>query len=126
MPSIEDTFLDLMREEWNEPSLTLDTALAKPLAKAVLAAMRMESVRDTPLPTPTPVPVATPSPFSTSRAVIRAALEDTFTFETLKLDEAERDFLLRSSDIIVIAGERRLRLTDSARAKILDVARTTP
>jgi hypothetical protein len=57
-------------------------------------------------------------PFRVSEAAIRAAISDSYSASEIQAADGERE-ILEQSEVIMIGGRRRLRLSDSARAVIL-------
>ncbi len=122
MSSLEQSFLNLVREALKEPTLSLTQALENPLARALMETVRGSLAREEESRNAEEIAKVQPpitSAENPSKAIMRAAIEDTFDMAELRPDKAERDTLLDRSDLVTLAGERRLRLTDTARADIL-------
>jgi hypothetical protein len=122
--SPEDVLLDMLRRELKQPALSLEQVMAMPVAK-----MLLDTLKHAPDPArvsaPGPAPAEVLSRFVSSRAVVSAAIADTFDLAELKADDREHDALLAASDIVMLEGTRRLRLQDGARAQFLDAAKGT-
>lgn len=121
-PASEEVFLRMMREALKRPALSLEQAMANPLAELLLQTLAGDSKSVGPSSANAEVPLGLTG-FAGSRAVIRAAIEDTFDMGELNADPAENAALLDASDLVTIAGVRRLRLKDAARAEVLSAAR---
>ena len=126
--SAEDIFLDLMRTELADPSLSIEDALQKPLAGLLLQTLQKGLAPAQPenlTELETSVPRETTAQLDGSAALVRVALQDTFAMADLQFSESERTALLAASDLVMIEGIRRLRLSDVKRAEILKAARST-
>ncbi len=63
----------------------------------------------------------------TSDAALHAALSDTFTVKEAGLaDDPDKAAILDQSDVVMIGGRRRLRMSDECRGRILAAVRDTP
>lgn len=125
MPSSNDIFLESMREALEQPALTFQQALAQPMAKHLLETIQRGSASLTVEGMATSAEGyadAPPANVPPSPTLMRAAIEDTFEMEDIAADDWERKRLLEISDLVVIGGQRRLRLKDAERAEILDAA----
>src|SRR5207253_1028817 len=60
--------------------------------------------------------------FAQSRAVLGAAIRDTFELQELNPGDAERAALIAASGVVVVTTHRRLCLTDTARAEVIAAA----
>jgi hypothetical protein len=116
---VQDSVLNLLREEFQDPSLSLEEALQRPAAKLLVDAMLRAFGDSTSAAGASEVGPATLTGFHDSPALIRAALEDHFDLSDLSVNDQERAALLAASDIITIDGKRRLRLKDESRAQLL-------
>jgi hypothetical protein len=120
--SNEDIFLELMQNETGDSSLSIEQAMALPLAKTLLRVIQQSNHPKATIAEPSQ-PVTPPvTEFSGRNGILSAAIEDTFDFSELTLDGDERGMLLESSDLVMIGGQRRLRLKDEKRAEILNAA----
>lgn len=122
----EEYFLEQVRQWLKEPELTLEQALSQPGAKALMETVQSSLARGAESQAAEEGPQAALPAMAAippSGALIRAALEDTFDLTDLQPEETERTNLLETSDLVTIAGQRRLRLTDAARAEILAAAK---
>ncbi len=63
------------------------------------------------------------APLPPTRAAIQAAISDTFTTDELGTEASDQAAILAHSATIMIGGRRRLRLTDEARADLLERVR---
>ena len=120
--STEDIFLDLMREETGSQSLSLEDAMEIPLAKTLLRTIRRNSEAEQASGGQTKMvaSAATATTFSDPSVLFRTAIQDTFDVGELKVTDTERAALAAASDLVMIAGQRRLRLSDARRAEILE------
>jgi hypothetical protein len=123
-----NTFLKLVRDQLELPHLSFEEALLQPLGKTLYKMVGRSLESSGPPPPPAPLPDQPPNlpALTQSRAVVQAAIEDTFDFEMLKPGEPERAALLASADVVIIKGDRRLRLKDDARAQVLSAVRGNP
>jgi hypothetical protein len=120
--SPQEAFLEIMREELGLPELSFDEAIKKPLAKTLYATLSRQGAKlDTRVVT---APAITD--FIASVATIKAAVQDTYVLEEIRPTDAERSALLACSDVVMLNGQRRLRLNDKARGEFLTKASNTP
>ena len=119
----QDVMLNLLREELNDPSLSLESALEHPVAKMLLESANRAFGEQKPTERAVEARPGDLSVFPDSPAVIKAAIHDSFDLGELAATKEERDVLLAASDIVTIDGERRLRLKDDSRAAILAAKR---
>jgi|GEM_PF-2054541 len=122
LSATDKLFLELMREESGNASLSLESALQMPLAKTVLRSLapvpeRQKEVRAAPRPE---ITIESASTLSDPKSAIQAAIRDTFVLSELGPSPTDRDTLIASADLVMIAGQRRLRLRDDIRADILE------
>jgi hypothetical protein len=124
--SIQDEFIKLVRAQVGNPELSFAEAMQEPLARALfdLMAGNLDAEPDSAAVAETAPPAV--ASFSHSLPVLQAALKDTFTLEELNAGEAERAALLAATDVVMLQRERRLCLTDAARAEILSAAAGSP
>jgi hypothetical protein len=123
--SNEEVFLDLMREETGDSSLSIESAMALPLAGTVLRTIS-RSAESRELINSNIAPALAESSLSEmygNPAILNTAIEDTFDIRELSLSKEEHRALLDVSDIVMIGGERRLRLRDGSRAEVLDATK---
>jgi hypothetical protein len=125
--SARDTFLKMVRQQLQLPNLSFEDAMKQPLAQTLLDMISSTLETSSPAASPAPSPAAPPplASFTQSRAVLGAAIRDTFDLQELEPNDAERAALITVSGIVVVAGQRRLRLTDAARAEVIAAARST-
>jgi hypothetical protein len=126
--SAEDTFLQLIRDETGDSSLSFEVAAKMPLATQLLDRIRrVTDLEKTAIEENVPrskaaVASTTEVPKDVvSPAMLQAAIRHSFDLSELSLTETEREELLASSDLQMIDGKRRLRLKDDARARTLDI-----
>ena len=131
MPSFEESFLESLRQAVKNPALALDQALKDPNVQALMESLQRhlapaptfgETQRETEKANSPERVFPTLSP-SASRALIMAALADTFEMAEVEPSEEERAALIKASDLVMIDGQRRLRLTEAARAEIISEAK---
>ena len=125
--SAEEIFLQLIRDETGDSSLSFELAAKMPLATKLLDRIRRITDLDQ---AATETDVATSGPAAASAAVapqrtvspamLQAAICHSFDLGELAATETEREQLLAVSDLQMINGKRRLRLKDDARAKALE------
>jgi hypothetical protein len=125
--SAEEIFLQLIRDETGDSSLSFELAVKMPLATKLLDRIRRitdleQTATETDVATsaaagasPAVAPKRTVSP-----AMLEAAIRHSFDLGELTATEAEREQLLTASDLQMISGRRRLRLKDDARATALE------
>lgn len=123
--STDDIFLELMREETGDSLLSREHALEMPLAKTLLRTLmksaELEQVSgDKRREAEVPAMEISKSP--ASQAMLESAIRHTFDLGEFEVPEAERAGLVAASDLVMIDGQRRLRLSDARRAEILDNA----
>lgn len=126
--STEDIFLELMREETGDSSLSQDQALKMPLARALLRTLQKRASPEAIADAKLPKQAASTAPLSNSSlspAILKSAIRHTFSLEELEANESERTALVASAELVMIAGERRLCLNDARRAEILAAAQDT-
>jgi hypothetical protein len=122
MPSLNESFLSLIRQVLKEPAMSLEQALKNPLAQALMETVQGSLARTAESNAAEEATKTAPRAMSSSlpsKVLIHAAIEDTFDMAELQPDDMERAKLLELSDLVTIEGKRRLRLTDAARAEIL-------
>jgi hypothetical protein len=123
--SAEQIFLQLMRDQTGDSSLSLEAAGKMPLAGRLLERIkRVADVEQTASP-PDPPAAASSSPApapkrAVSAAMLQATIRHSFVLSELNPTPTERDELLAASDLQMINGNRRLRLKDDARAAALE------
>jgi hypothetical protein len=110
--------LDIVRQQLAQPELSFEQALEHPSGKFLIDSL----LGSTPAPAPVS-PVDALVEQSGKSGVIRAAINDTYVLDELEVDAAARDALLGASDLVMIAGSRRLRLQDAARAATIAAGR---
>jgi hypothetical protein len=127
--SAEEIFLELMREETGNLSLSLDLATKMPLAaklldriKRISESERAASERRTSVASTVAASTAAVPKLAASKAMLQASIQHTFDLNEIEATETERTQLLAASDLLMINGKRRLRLRDARRAEILDDA----
>jgi hypothetical protein len=117
--SPQDDFLNLVRAKLGDPQLSFDAAMQHPLAQ-VLFDLMASNLPETQAPSSTPdIPPPPLSSFAQSRAVIQAAIQDTFTLEEVSVGDVERAALIAATEVVMLNKERRLCLSDAARAEVL-------
>jgi hypothetical protein len=117
---VQQSVLKLLREELENPLLSLEQVLQHPAAKRLVDSLLRafdESTSSSGVSDADPPSLAR---FHDSPALIKAALQDHFDLRDLKVNEQERAALLPAADIVTVDGERRLRLQDQSRANILN------
>jgi hypothetical protein len=123
-----EAFLEIVRRQLERPELSFEEAIQQPLAKTLYAMLsRSLDSSEAPAPSPASSPATLPSlaSFAQTRAVMGAAIRDTFELQEVETGDAERAALIAASGVVVVAGRRRLRLTDTARAEVLDAVSPT-
>ena len=120
-----ETFLKMLRQQLQRPELSFDEAIKQPLAQTLLEMISRNLDPVAPAPS-APAPAAPPLvSYAQTRAVIGAAIRDTFELQELEPNDAERAALVAASGVVMVAGDRRLRLTDAARAEVIAAARSS-
>jgi hypothetical protein len=117
--SIQDDFLILVRLQLGKPELSFEEAMQEPLAKTLFDLMAGNLATEPGSAAVAEAPPPALASFAQSLSVLESALKDTFTLEELKAGEEERAALLAATDVVMLQRERRLCLTDAARAEIL-------
>jgi hypothetical protein len=119
--SPQEIVQEVIRETLNEPGMSLEAALAHPLAKSLLKALAPKSATAVAASLSTSLRVERRSlaDSATSPSAITAAINDTFILPELPADDGTHAVLLDTSDLVMIDGQRRLRLRDTARAELL-------
>jgi hypothetical protein len=130
--SAEEIFLELMREETGDSSLSLDLATKMPLATTLLGRIKRiseleqaASYKGSSVAGAVATATAADPKFVVSNAMLQASIRYTFDLGELDATETERAQLLAASDLLMINGKRRLRLRDDARATTLESAMDT-
>ena len=130
--SVEEMFVQLIRDETGDQSLTFELAAKMPLAtklfeqfKKVRDLEQAERETDVPALGLTAASTAVAPKQTVSPAMLQAAICHSFDLGELDATETERAELLAASDLLMINAKRRLRLRDAIRAQILDDAAGT-